>query len=192
MAGIDGADRQHGLTGVLQNGAMPTALQLAGDDQILKDAVRRSRKILNRRALVGAAASTVPVPGLDWAVDAALLSRLVPAINAEFGLTPAQLDLLPDHKREQVQKALAMVGSIVVGKFITRDLVIRMAQTVGKRLTVKQAAKYVPIAGQAISAIMGYTAIRYLGEEHIKDCVRVAREAQLMLPTVLPLVERIR
>lgn len=171
---------------------MPTALQLAGDDQILKDAVRRSRKILNRRALVGAAASTVPVPGLDWAVDAALLSRLVPAINAEFGLTPAQLDLLPDHKREQVQKALAMVGSIVVGKFITRDLVIRMAQTVGKRLTVKQAAKYVPIAGQAISAIMGYTAIRYLGEEHIKDCVRVAREAQLMLPTVLPLVERIR
>jgi hypothetical protein len=156
------------------------------------EAVRRSRKILNRRALVGAAASTVPVPGLDWAVDAALLSRLVPAINAEFGLTPAQLDLLPDHKREQVQKALAMVGSIVVGKFITRDLVIRMAQTVGKRLTAKQAAKYVPIAGQAIAAVMGYTAIRYLGEEHIKDCVRVAREAQLLLSAALPLVERVR
>jgi len=172
---------------------MPTALQLAGDNPILVDAVRRSRKILNRRALVGAAASTVPVPGLDWAVDAALLSRLVPAINAEFGLTPAQLDLLPYHKREQVQKALAMVGSIVVGKFITRDLVIRMAQTVGKRLTAKQAAKYVPIAGQAISAIMGYTAIRYLGEEHIKDCVRVAMEAQLLLPPApTPLVERVR
>jgi hypothetical protein len=29
---------------------------------------------------------------------------------------------------------------------------------------------------------MGYTAIRYLGEEHIKDCVRVAQAAQLMLP----------
>jgi hypothetical protein len=75
-----------------------------------------------------------------------------------------------------------MVGSVMVGKFITRDLVIRMAQTVGRRLTVKQAAKYVPLAGQAVSAIMGYTAIRYLGEEHIKDCVRVAQEAQLLLP----------
>jgi hypothetical protein len=149
---------------------------------MLMDAVRRSRKLLNRRALVGAAASAVPVPGLDWAVDAALLSRLVPAINAEFGLTPAQLDQLPAHKREQVQKALAMVGSVMIGKFITRDLVIRMAQTVGKRITAKQAAKYVPIAGQAISAIMGYTAIRYLGEEHIKDCVRVAQAAQLTLP----------
>ena len=153
---------------------------------MLMDAVRRSRKLLNRRALVGAAASAMPVPGLDWAVDAALLSRLVPAINAQFGLTPAQLDGLPAHKREQVQKAVAMVGSVLVGKFITRDLVIRMAQSMGKRLTARQAAKYVPIAGQAVAALMGYTALRYLGEEHIKDCVRVAREAQLTLPYLKP------
>ncbi len=161
---------------------MPTPLQLAEGDPILLDAVRRSRQMLNRRALVGAAASAMPVPGLDWAVDAALLSRLIPAINAEFGLTPAQLDLLPAHKREQVQKALAMVGSVLVGKFITRDLVIRMAQSMGRRLTVRQAAKYVPLAGQALSAVMGYAALRYLGEEHIKDCVQVAKAAQLQLP----------
>ncbi|MEO5671612.1 MAG: hypothetical protein ABIR26_13035 [Ramlibacter sp.] len=161
---------------------MPTSLQLADGNTLLMDAVRRSRKLLNRRALVGAAASTVPVPGLDWAVDAALLSRLIPAINSEFGLTPQQLDGLPAHKREQVQKALAMVGSVLVGKFITRDLVLRMAAKAGMRMTTKQAAKYVPFAGQALSAIMGYTAIRYLGEEHIKDCVRVAQQAQLLLP----------
>ena len=57
-----------------------------------------------------------------------------------------------------------------------------MAQTVGKRLTAQQAAKYVPLAGQAVAAIMGYTALRYLGEEHIKDCVRVAQNAMLALP----------
>ena len=161
---------------------MATSLQLAEGNPALMDAVRRSRKLLNRRALVGAAASAVPVPGLDWAVDAALLSRIVPAINAEFGLTPAQLDALPAHQREQVQKAVATAGSILVGKFVTRDLVIRMAETMGRRITARQAAKYVPIAGQAISAVMGYAAIRYLGEEHIKDCVRVAQAAQLELP----------
>ena len=161
---------------------MPTALQLADDNLVLVDAVRRSRKLLNRRALVGAAASAIPVPGLDWAVDAALLTRLVPAINAEFGLTPQQLDLLPAHKREEVQKALAVVGSVLVGKFVTRDLVLRMAAAAGKRITIKQATKYVPIAGQAISAVMGYAALRYIGEEHIKDCVRVARAVQLALP----------
>jgi hypothetical protein len=165
---------------------MPTALQLAEGNAVLMDAVRRSRKLLNRRALIGAAASAVPVPGLDWAVDAALLSRLVPAINAEFGLTPQQLDALPAHKREQVQKALAMVGSVLVGKLVTRDLVLRMATRAGMRMTAKQATKYVPLAGQAVAAIMGYTALRYLGEEHIKDCVRVAQAAQLALPAPGP------
>ena len=161
---------------------MPTALQLAEGNPILMDAVRRSRKLLNRRALVGAAASAVPVPGLDWAVDAALLSRLVPAIKSEFGLTPQQLAELPAHQRDNVQKALATVGSVLVGKLITRDMVLRMAKTVGMRMSTKQAAKYVPLAGQAIAAVMGYTALRYLGEEHIKDCVRVAQAAQLALP----------
>jgi hypothetical protein len=170
---------------------MPTALDLAQGDAALQDAVRRCRKLLNRRALVAAAASTVPIPGLDWAVDAALISRVIPAINEEFGLNPRQIDALPDTKREQVQKALAMVGSVMIGKFVTRDLVIRMAQMVGKRLTVQQAAKYVPLAGQAVSAIMGYSALRYLGEEHIKDCVRVVQQAQLALPAPRKATRRI-
>jgi uncharacterized protein (DUF697 family) len=161
---------------------MPTALQLAEGDPALLEAVRRCRKLLNRRALMAAAASTVPVPGLDWAVDAALMSRLVPAINHEFGLTPQQISRLPAVQREQVQKAMAVVGSIVIGRFVTRDVVVRMAKAVGKRLTVQQAAKYVPLAGQAVSAVLGYSAVRYLGEEHIKDCVRVVRQAQLTLP----------
>jgi hypothetical protein len=41
-----------------------------------------------------------------------------------------------------------------------------------------------------VSAIMGYTALRYLGEEHIKDCVRVAKEAQLLLPEARPAPKR--
>jgi uncharacterized protein (DUF697 family) len=159
---------------------MLTALQMAEGNPALADAVRRSRQLLHKRALVAAAASAVPIPGLDWAVDAALLSNLVPRINAEFGLTPAQLDRLEPNKREQVQKAAAMIGSVLIGKFITRDLVIKAAQAVGVRLTTQQVAKYVPIAGQAVSALIGYSAIRYLGEEHMKDCVRVAQAAQLL------------
>jgi len=162
---------------------MASALQLAAGDPALLASVRRARKMLNRRALAGAAASAVPVPGLDWLVDAALLSKLIPAINEEFGLTPEQLELLPQRKREQVEKAVSVVGSMVIGKFITRDLVIRAATALGRRLTIKQAAKYVPLAGQAISALIGYAAIRYLGEEHIRDCVQVCRQAGLQLPS---------
>ncbi|AVO42783.1 hypothetical protein [Simplicispira suum] len=145
-------------------------------------AARRARKLLNRRAIVAAVASTVPVPGLDWAVDAALLSRLLPQISAEFGLTPEQLDALDPHKREQVQKAVAMVGSVLIGKFITRDLALKAVRTAGMRMTTKQLSKYVPLAGQAVSAALGYATLRFLGEQHIRDCIAVAEAAQLRLP----------
>ena len=161
---------------------MPTALHLAADDAALEAAVRRSRKLLNKRALVAAAASAVPLPGLDWAVDAAMLSRLIPEINQEFGLTPEQLDRLEPHKREQVQKAVAMVGSVLIGKFISRDLLLKAATKIGVRLTTKQLAKYIPLAGQIVSAAVGYAAIRYFGEEHMKDCIRVTKQAELEVP----------
>ena len=165
---------------------MATALELAQGDERLLAAVRRGRRLLHGKAMVAAAASAVPVPGLDWAVDAAVLSRLIPAVSAEFGLTPEQIERLEPRQRDQVQKAVNMVGSVLIGKFITRDLVLKAAAAVGMRLTTKQAAKYVPFAGQAISALVGYSAIRFLGEEHLKDCVRVAREAQLVLPEPTP------
>ncbi len=163
-----------------------SALKMAAGDAALSAAVRRSHQLLHRRALVAAVASTVPVPGLDWAVDAALLSRLLPKISAEFGLTPAQLDRLDPDQRAQVQKAVTVVGSVLIGKFITKELVFMAAQKIGMRLTVQQAAKYVPLAGQAVSAAMGYTAIRYLGEQHIQDCLRVVQTAQLALPPPAP------
>ncbi|NML84779.1 hypothetical protein [Polaromonas sp.] len=161
---------------------MPNALHMAADDTAMQAAVKRSRKLLNKRAMIAAVASAVPVPGLDWAVDAALLSKLIPEINKEFGLTPAQLDQLDPKKRDQVQKAAAMVGSVLIGKFISRDLIIKATAKIGLRLTGKQLAKYVPLAGQLVAATVGFAAIRYFGEEHMKDCIRVARQAQLAIP----------
>ena len=161
---------------------MPSARQMAANNPELAAAVQRSRRLLHRRALVAAAASAVPVPGLDWAVDAALLSRLLPQINAQFGLTPEQLDQLDPKKREQVQKAVTLVGSVLIGKFITKELVLRATRSVGLRLTTKQLAKYVPLAGQAVAATVGYATLRYLREQHLRDCVQVVQQAQLRLP----------
>jgi len=41
------------------------------------------------------------------------------------------------------------------------------------RLTVKQVAKYVPLAGQALSMAIGYAAMQYVGRAHIRECARV-------------------
>ncbi|MGK6306448.1 hypothetical protein [Variovorax sp. DT-64] len=143
---------------------MPSALELARGDPQLIAAIQRSRRMLGRKALMAAAASAVPIPGVDWAADAALLSRLIPRISAEFGLSVAQIEGLAPHQRERIQKAAAAAGALLVGKLMTRELLIKLARHAGIRLTAKQAAKYVPIAGQLVSAAIGYTALRALGE----------------------------
>ncbi|MGJ7489425.1 hypothetical protein [Variovorax sp. ZT4R33] len=162
---------------------MPSAIELAQGDPALIAAVRRSRKLIARKALLAAAASAVPLPGIDWAADAALLSRLVPQVSAEFGLSVTQVETLAPHQRERIQKAATTVGALLVGRLVTRDLLMTMAKHAGLRLTTKQATKYVPVAGQIISAGLGYAALRALGEQHIKDCVKVARAVQFALPT---------
>jgi len=161
---------------------MPSAIELAQGDPALIAAVQRSRKLIARKALMSAAASAVPLPGVDWMADAALLSRLVPQISAEFGLSLTQIDQLAPHKRERIQKAATTVGALLVGRLVTRDLLITLAKHAGLRLTTKQATKYVPFAGQMVSAALGYAALRALGEQHIKDCVKVARSVQMVLP----------
>ncbi len=161
---------------------MPSAIDLAQGDPHLIAAIHRSRRLLGRKALVAAAASAVPLPGVDWAADAALLSRVIPEISAEFGLSVTQLDRLAPLQRERVQKAASAVGALLVGKLMTRELLLALARHAGIRLTAKQAAKYVPIAGQLVSAALGYAALRALGELHIRDCVEVARSVRHLLP----------
>jgi hypothetical protein len=162
---------------------MPSAVELAQGDPELIAAIRRSRRLLGRRALMAAAVGAVPVPGIDWAADATLLSRVIPQISAEFGLSVTQLDRLAPYDRERIQKAAAAVGALLVGRLVTRELLMRLARHAGLKLTAQQAAKYVPIVGQAVSATLSYAALRALGELHIKDCVQVARSVRHLLPS---------
>ena len=61
-----------------------------------------------------------------------------------------------------------------------RELVLRVLKVVGVRLTTQQAAKYVPIAGQAVSAALTYTALKFVIHQHIRQCRDIA--GQLRLP----------
>ena len=95
-----------------------------------------------------------------------LLGWLTPEEACPMALTPEQLDELSPGKREQVQKAVAMVGSVVIGKFITRDVVMRLARVAGMRMTTRQAARYVPLAGQVAAAAGDITGSRRNGSSH--------------------------
>ncbi|RVT50358.1 hypothetical protein [Rubrivivax albus] len=144
--------------------------------------VRRCRRMVSQRALLAAGVATVPVPGLDWVTDVGILIKLLPKINEAFGLSPDQVERLSPERRMVVYKAISTGGAMVIGKVITRDVVLKLLKIVGVRLTTQQAAKYVPLAGQAVSAALTYTALRYVCEQHIQQCAAVARQLALPAP----------
>jgi len=145
--------------------------------------VRYCRRLVSRRALIAAGVAVVPLPGIDWVTDVAVLMKLIPDINRAFGLTPEQIERLAPDRQVVVYKAISAGGGMLIGKLVTRELVMRALRLVGVRLTTQQAAKFVPIAGQAVSAALTYSSLRYVCELHIQQCVAISRELMLPAPT---------
>ena len=125
----------------------------------------------------------MPIPGVDWVTDIAVLMRLIPDINHAFGLTPEQIERLAPDRRVAVYKAISAGGGMLIGRLVTRELVVSALRLVGVRLTTQQAAKFVPIAGQAVSAALTYSSLRYVCELHIQQCVAISRQLLLPSPT---------
>jgi uncharacterized protein (DUF697 family) len=146
--------------------------------------VRHCRRMVSRRAMVAAGVAVVPIPGVDWVTDVAVLMRLIPDINRAFGLTPEQVERLSPDRQVVVYKAISAAGGLLIGKVVTREVVLQALRLVGVRLTTQQAAKFVPIAGQALSAALTYSSLRYVCELHIQQCVAVSRQLlQLAAPS---------
>ena len=150
-----------------------------GPDSIAR-IVERCRKLVNRRALLAAGVAMVPVPGVDWITDIGVLVKVLPEISTAFGLSEAQVERLAPDRRLMVYKAISAGGSMVLGRLITRDVVLMLLKTVGMRLSAQQAAKYLPVAGQLVSAALTFSALKYVCDQHILQCEAVAR--QLLLP----------
>ena len=151
-------------------------------DDGLEAVAQQCRKRVGRRALLAAGVAMVPLPGIDWLTDVGVLVRLLPEINQAFGLSPDQIERLAPQRRLVVYKAISAGGGLLVGRLVTRTLVLQMLRLVGVRLTAQQAAKYVPLAGQAVSAMLTYGALRLVCEMHIRQCMAVRRQLALAAP----------
>lgn len=163
--------------------AQATAWELVPETPQQIDAVaRHCRRLVTRRALVGAGVAMVPIPGVDWITDVAILVKLIPEINHAFGLTPEQVERLSPDRRVVVYKAITAGGSLLIGRLVTRELLMTMLRMVGVRLTTQQAAKFVPVAGQAVSALLTFSALKYVCEQHIRQCMEVSRLLALPAP----------
>ena len=147
--------------------------------------VRQCRRLVTQRALVAAGVAAVPLPGIDWLTDVGVLLKVIPEINERFGLTPEQIERLAPDRRVALFKAISAGGSLLIGRLVTRDLLLVLLKTVGVRLTAQQAAKVVPIAGQVVSAALTFSALKLVCEQHIRQCVEVSRQLGATKPARL-------
>jgi len=152
----------------------------------LTQTAARCRKRVTQRALLAAGVAMLPLPGVDWVTDIGLLVKLLPEITAAFGLSPAQIEKLAPERQVVVFKAISAGSSLLLGHLVTRDLVLVLLKTVGLRLSTQQAAKYLPIAGQLLSATLTFSALKYVCEQHIRQCEQVARQLLLPAPSAAP------
>ena len=154
-------------------------LPVSGDVEAI---ARHCRRLVGQRALLAAGVAMVPIPGLDWVTDVGVLVRVLPEINHAFGLSPDQIERLAPDRRVVVYKAISAGGGLMVGKLVTRELVLKLLRVVGVRLTTQQLAKYVPLAGQALSAALTFGALKLVCEQHIRQCIEVRRRLALPAP----------
>jgi uncharacterized protein (DUF697 family) len=133
--------------------------------------------MVKRRAATSGGMSLIPIPGVDIAGDVAMLLQLIPAINQKFGLTPDQIEELDTRHKVLIYAMAKKVGSDLVGRAVTKRLVMAALKKVAGRMAAKQVLKYVPFAGQAAAAALSVAAMMYLGNAHVDACYEIAGEA---------------
>jgi uncharacterized protein (DUF697 family) len=142
------------------------------------DKVRASCKaMVKRRAATSGGMSLIPIPGVDIAGDVAMLLQLIPAINQKFGLTPEQIEELDTRHKVLIYAMVKKIGNDLVGRAITRRVVVAALKKVAGRMAAKQVLKYIPFAGQAAAAALSVAAMMYLGNAHVDACYEIAGEA---------------
>lgn len=134
------------------------------------------RRIVTRRAGLSAGVAVIPIPGLDIGTDVSILLALLPMINEKFGLSAQQLEQLHPNRKKMTFIAITGVGSRIIGKTITREVVTLLLKRVGIRIATKSVARFVPLIGSAASAGLSFSAMKLLGNSHIDDCYRVVSQ----------------
>lgn len=153
-----------------------TVIEIPASERSIAEAETRCRRMVTQRAMWSAGVSAVPLPMLDIATDMGLFKKLIEDINAEFGLTPRQIGRLQPHLRHLAYQAVASVGGSLAGKLVTRRMLAMILKRTAKKQVTRQISKYVPLAGQAVAAAVGFAAFRAIGNRHVDACVSVARE----------------
>lgn len=133
-------------------------------------------ELVNKQAKLSAGAAIVPVPMLDVAVDAGLLTKLLPEISERFGLVDSSktVNLNNQTNFEQYKDRVVEFAGLVVSRSIAK----KTFQGFGSRIIAKQVTKFIPFGGQIVAGTIGYLMFKKIANAHIEECYQIAKRLQ--------------
>ncbi|SJM71311.1 hypothetical protein [Psychrobacter piechaudii] len=139
---------------------------------------KECQQLVKKRAKYSAGAAIIPVPFVDIAIDAGILTQLLPEISARFGLisepqSAIDLNAKEIHWNEMKNRAVDFAGLMA-----TRGVVKKTVQGYGGRIVAKQVTKFIPLGGQMVAATMGYMIFKKIANDHIDQCYKLAKNIQ--------------
>lgn len=132
--------------------------------------------MVTSRALASAGVVVIPIPLADLAADVGILTTMLPAISAQFGLDHDSVRKLDPQLAQRVLVIAAGLGNNMIGRVVTKKLIAGIVRRMGVRIATASAARYVPLLGSAIAASLSFGAMKLAGDAHIEDCYRTASE----------------
>lgn len=150
------------------------------DPSLDLDAIRTEcLDLVKKRAYLSAGASAVPIPLLDVAFDAGMLSQLLPEISHKFGLAEEQMAMFNPETREVNWKVASERGIAFAGLVASRGVTRMTIQGMGTRILSRQVIKFIPLGGTIVAASMGYFVFKKIATSHVDDCYKAAKGHQL-------------
>ena len=134
-----------------------------------------ARSMVTKRALTSAGAAVVPIPGLDLVADVGILTNLLPSISERFGLREDQVKKMESSRAQQVLVLASGMGNNVIGRAVTKRVVIAILRRMGVRIATGSIARFVPFIGSAVAATISFGAMKMAGNAHIDDCYATAK-----------------
>jgi predicted GTPase/uncharacterized protein (DUF697 family) len=168
-------DIQQNLSGIKKQRFIADVAPL--NEQIINAKSLIAKKAVSYGAYIAAANGINPIPGLDIALDVAILLEMSKEIQSIYGLDEKSINELSKRMGNNANFTIvkAKTGQYAA-KFVAKEGILMILKRLSVNIGSKEVLKYIPFAGQIAAAGIGYKMTDSYGESLINESKELVQE----------------
>jgi hypothetical protein len=135
-----------------------------------------AEEVIDRYSWLAAANALNPILGLDIKVDLSIFASMTRSLAEAYDLSDEQFQELQDRFHVQLLDHYDPLRHITgrLAPYVACKTIALTLQRIGLDILSREAAKWVPVAGTAIAARLGYRMFARAGEQLRQECEEAA------------------